>query len=312
MKKVVYLLAGPRGSGKTVFLSSVIDYFKTQHDWIVADLNSLLDLQEQLAAILYQKGKMKHYFLDKEFSFSFHGLTFSLSSKNPAPNITVLLNEMLDYLTKKGVSVLISIDEVTNNEYMGVFSLSYQSFYRNRYRVSLVMTGLYENFSKLENNESLTFLFRTPKIFMNPLNLRAIAYSYIDTLNMKEIDAIEVAKITKGYAFAYQLLGYILFQKGKKHVDEEVLHQLDIYLEERSYSKIYSELTKKEKQILTSIANGTKTNQKIMKMLDMKSNSLSSYKIALTKKGLIQNVDRGVVDFALPRFKEFILFKSLI
>ena len=122
---------------------------------------------------------------------------------------------MLDYLTKKGVSVLISIDEVTNNEYMGVFSLSYQSFYRNRYRVSLVMTGLYENFSKLENNESLTFLFRTPKIFMTPLNLRAIAYSYIDTLNMKEIDAIEAAKITKGYAFAYQLLGYILFQKGK-------------------------------------------------------------------------------------------------
>ena len=40
------------------------------------------------------------------------------------------------------------------------------------------MTGLFENISALENSNNLTFLLRTPKIFLKPLNSRAITMSY--------------------------------------------------------------------------------------------------------------------------------------
>lgn len=308
----LYFLTGPRGSGKTVTMSSIMDTFKAKDDWITVDLNPHLDLQEQLAATLYQKGKMKHHFIDKEFSFSFHGITFSLSGTNPVTNIANLLNVLFEYLKKKGVRVLISIDEVTNNEHMRIFAHSFQSLLREGYFVSLIMTGLYENFSKLENDKGLTFLFRAPKIYMTPLNLRAIAYSYMDTLKMSEDKAVEASLLTKGYAFAFQLLGYFLFESGKKEVDEEILHKLDVQLEEKSYAKIYSELSRKEKEILITIAEEKKNNQEIMKALNMKNNSLSTYKTSLSRKGIIDISERGTASFALPRFKEFILFKSLL
>ena len=45
-----------------------------------------------------------------------------------------------------------------------------------------------------------------------------------------------------------------------------------------------------------------------MDALNMKANSLSTYKISLSKKGLINPVERGVVSLTLPRFKEFVKF----
>ena len=66
----LYILVGARGSGKTVCMTSIANHYKEQKDWIVVDLNPHQDLLEQLAASLYQKGKLRRLFLKKEFSFS--------------------------------------------------------------------------------------------------------------------------------------------------------------------------------------------------------------------------------------------------
>ena len=307
-KQSIYILTGARGSGKTVTLTSIANDIKEKINWIVIDLNPLEDLLEQLAASLYQQGKLRKLFIDKEFSFSFKGVSFTISGKNPVTNVFNLLTIMFEYLKKKKIYILLTIDEVTNNEHMRIFAHSFQSFIRNDYNVSVIMTGLYDNISNLENEKTLTFLYRAPKKYLEPLNLRSIAYSYINQLNMNEDDAIEAAKITKGYAFAYQLIGYILFEKNKKKVDKDVLQELDLLLDERSYSKIWSELTNREKEIVSLIANNKSSNKEILEALNMKSNSLSSYKISLSKKGIIDVSQRGVASFILPRFKEFIQF----
>lgn len=309
-KQTIYILTGARGSGKTVALTTIANEIKKESNWIIIDLNPLEDLLEQLAASLYQKGKLNKLFIDKEFSFSFKGISFSISGKNPVTNIFNLIALMLEYLKKKKIYVLLTIDEVTNNEYMRVFAHSFQSFIRSDYNISVIMTGLYDNISNLENEKTLTFLYRAPKIQLMPLSLRSIAYSYINQLNMEEDDAIEAAKITKGYAFAYQLLGYILFKNDKRHVDKSVLQELDLLLDERAYSKIWSELTNREKEIVSSIANNKTSNKELLEALNMKSNSLSSYKISLSKKGIIDVRKRGVASFMLPRFKEFIKFNE--
>lgn len=307
-KQSIYILTGARGSGKTVALTSIANKIKEESNWIIVDLNPLEDLLEQLAASLYQKGKLRKLFINKEFNFSFKGVSFTISGNNPVTNIFNLLSLMFEHLKKKNIFVLLTIDEVTNNEYMRVFAHSFQSFIRNDYNVSVIMTGLYNNISNLKNEKSLTFLYRAPKMYLSPLNLRSIAYSYINQLSMDEDDAIEAAKITKGYAFAYQLIGYILFKENKKKVDKTVLQELDLLLDERSYSKIWSELTNREREIVSLIAHNKSSNKEILEALNMKSNSLSTYKISLSKKGIIDVSQRGVSSFMLPRFKEFIKF----
>lgn len=304
----LYMLIGPRGCGKTVLMTSVANHFQNDKNWIIVDLNPHDNMLDQLASSIYQRGKLKHLFLKKDFSFSFQGLSFSIVGENPVTNVFNLLDIMFEYLKKKGISVLITIDEVNNNQYMRVFAHSFQSFIRNNYSVFLLMTGLYENISSLENEKSLTFLYRSPKIYLEPLNLRAISYSYMEQLNLSEKQAIVAAKMTQGYAFAYQLLGYIMFEQQKKEIDSDVLKEFDLILDEKSYSKIWSELTQKEREIVTVIAYDKTTNQEIMDTLNIKSNSLAVYKGSLKKKGIINTQDRGVASFALPRFKEFVLF----
>lgn len=306
----LYILVGARGSGKTVCMTSIANHYRDDKKWLVVDLNPHQDLLEQLAASLYQKGKLKKLFIKKDFSFSFQGFSFSISGDEPISNVASLLDLMFSYLKKKGISVLINIDEANNNEHMRVFAHQFQYFLRQDYLVNLLMTGLYENISSLENEKSLTFLYRAPKIYLPPLNIRAIAYSYVDLLKMDEDVAIEAAKITKGYAFAYQLLGYILFNQKKKKVDDKVLREFDLMLDEKSYSKIYSELSNKEKEIITVVADGAFTNEEVMNALGIKSNALAVYKQQLFKKGIIDKSERGNMVFSLPRFKEFILFRN--
>ena len=40
------------------------------------------------------------------------------------------------------------------------------------------MAGLFDNISNLQNEKSLTFLYRAPKIFLEPLSIPAITTSY--------------------------------------------------------------------------------------------------------------------------------------
>lgn len=312
MNEPLYIFVGSRGIGKTVAITNIAKQFKDEKDWLVVDLNPHLDMLEQLAGLIYQKGQLKKLFLKSEFSFSFQGLSFSIRGDKPVDNILSLIDLMLSYLKKKNVKVLILIDEVVSNKNMKIFAHSYQSFIREDYPTYLLMTGLYENVSRLENDKSLTFLYRAPKIYLNNLNIRAVAYSYMDLLKMSEMDALEAAKTTKGYAFGYQLLGYILYNLDKKKVDAEVIREFDLALDEKAYSKIYSELTALEKEIVNAIAKGNNSNEQIMKEVKIKSNVLMLYKKALSKKGVIDISKRGESYFSLPRFKEFVLFQMML
>lgn len=51
----VYILTGPRGSGKTVTLGSITAFFENLDNWIIIDLNPHRDLETQFASSLYQK-----------------------------------------------------------------------------------------------------------------------------------------------------------------------------------------------------------------------------------------------------------------
>jgi len=302
-----YIITGPRGVGKTVALSTISNHFKQLDKWIVIDLNPEMDVLEQIAAKLYDEGKTKHLFLKVEFDFSFKGIGFSIKGSNPITNISTLINKMLEYLKKKDYKILLTIDEVVSNSNIKVFAHEFQSYLRDNLPVYLLMTGLYQNISLLQNQKTLTFLYRTPKIYLNELNIRAIVNSYKNIFNINESQAIEIAKLTNGYAYGYQLLGNILYKSGKYEITDKILEKYDELLQSHVYDKIFDELTDTEKEILI-FATSNPDNTFILNKAKLSKSSLSNYKKSLYLKGIIEKDYSRKITFSLPRFKEYLIF----
>ncbi len=307
-----FFINGVKGSGKTVMLTSISKHFQEENNWIVIDLNPLDDMREALAAKLYTSSKIKHLFIEKNFNFSFHGLSFSISGKNPILNIDDLLSKMFNELHKNNIKVLITIDEVSNNQYMRQLALSFQMLIRLDYELFILATGLYENISALENENNMTFLIRAPKLYLTPLSMPAIVSSYKSTLDLSDDEAVKCAKFTKGYAFAFQLLGYLMYENEAQSLNEELISKYDQYLDEFAYSKIWSGLTRVERKILEAFKSNSYVKvSTILLEANISKEYFSRYRDRLIKKGLIDGSTRGEVIFTLPRFYEFVQNKLM-
>ena len=302
----VFIISGIRGSGKTVAMASISEFYKKEENWLIVDLNPEYNLIEQLASKLLDVGKLKKLFIKTEFNFSFQGFGISLKGEIPISNVSSLLKNEFEYLKNKNIKVLITIDEISSNKYTKVFAHEFQSFLRENYNVYLIMTGLYQNVASFTKEKSLTFLYRAPKIFLKPLNLMAISNSYKSIFNLNDEESLKLSKFTKGYAYAYQLLGDILFLSKDYSLSEFNIQKFDEIIYERAYSIIFNELTLKEKEIL-STALDNPSNEYLIDKIKISKFQLSSYKNVLTKKGIIKSNSKEII-FALPRFKECLKF----
>ena len=74
------------------------------------------------------------------------------------------------------------------------------------------MTGLPELVLNIQNNKKLTFLLRSEKIVMTPLNNAAMVQTYQKVFDCPIEIAIKMAHLTAGYSYAFQLLGYLTFE----------------------------------------------------------------------------------------------------
>lgn len=302
-----FIITGVRGSGKTVLLTSIKKEIEKDDEWIVIELNSEGNVSESLIAKLYNASKVKKLFIDTNFSLSFSNISFSIKGNNPIFDSDDVLERIFKELKKQKKKVLLVMDEVINNTYLRKFILSFQMLIREECDLFLLMTGLYENISSLENSKNLTFLIRSPKIFLKQLSYSKIADSYKNSLSISNKEAFYFAEYTKGYAFAFQLLGYLLFEKDKKEIDNDIEENFDNYLKEFSYFKIFNELSDNEKLILKSIKNSEDEKvELILKRTNMPKTSFSKYRDKLIKRGIITSNSYGKISFSLPRFKEFI------
>ena len=164
------------------------------------------------------------------------------------------------------------------------------------------MTGLKENIKAIKNDKSLTFLLRSPKIRLEPLSLFQISSRYESELQVSQEEAKELAGITKGYAFAFQAMGMLYFDKKKNETLDSVLSKLDEMLDDFVYHKIWEALSEQERQITRIIPDeGIKTKE-ICEKLSMTSSSFSKYQERLKKKGLMKSPKYGYVELTLPRF----------
>ena len=298
-----FMITGVRGTGKTVLLSKLTKEFENNKDWIVVDLNPERDMLNSLASQIYNNSKVKHLFLKAKFNLSFNGIGLSVENDKPSDDIESIISKMVEYLSEKDIKLLITIDDAANNQNIKIYAHTFQALLRKNFKVFMLMTGLYENINSIQNNKSLTFLSRVPKLILKPLNMPAIKDSYEEIFNIDTDIAVKMSKLTEGYAYAYQVLGYLMWEEGDKKISKKLLSQFDQYLSEFVYDKIWEGLSEKEINIIIKISRN--------ESLDMKPNEISVYRDRLIKYGVLVSKQRGKLSFALPRFKEYIDNKLL-
>ena len=303
----IYMVTGVRGSGKTVMMTNIAGILSERNDWIVVELNATRDLLQSLASKLYAVPKLHECFLKARLDFSAFGLGVTIENAAPVTDVEDMVAKMLDQIRKQGMRLLITIDEVVYSEQMKVFVSAFQIFMRQDYPIFLLMTGLYENIYELQNDKSLTFLYRAPKIILEPLSLTAVCQHYMDIFRLDKESAGKMAALTRGYPFAFQVLGYLYWEHRDTKTVQEILPEYDQYLEEYVYSKIWSEMSDKDKEIMQQLAESGEIKVKdLREQLEMSSEQFSVYRERLKRKGVIDTRKYGKISMALPRFEEFI------
>ena len=105
-----------------------------------------------------------------------------------------------------------------------------------------------------------------------------------------------MAELTKGYPFAFQVLGYLTWNHSGHY--EVVIDEYEQYLSEFVYDKIWSELSQKDRIVA------------IREHLGMETNEFNPYRKRLIKKGIVSGETRGYVFFTLPLFERYVIDNS--
>ncbi|MCR5520575.1 MAG: ATP-binding protein [Lachnospiraceae bacterium] len=302
----IYMITGIRGCGKTVFMTEVSKEIGKEKDWIVVELNSQQDLMTDLAATLGSENNLAKMFKSASINLSLFGIGLEVKDSVPVSSIQVALEKMLESLKKHKKKVLICIDEVTVTTHMKTFAGAFQIFVRKDLPIYLLMTGLYENINILQNEKSLTFLYRAPKIELKPLNIGSIMENYKENFNLKPDEAGKMAALTKGYSFAFQVLGYFTFRQGGDY--KKAIPEFRQYLEDYVYEKVFSEMSAGDRKFVYSLACTENGKAKDIKTKGSFSDSeYSVYRDRLIKRGVINGSEHGFVRFTLPLFDEYVI-----
>ncbi len=302
----MFLITGVRGSGKTVMMTEISRKLRTREEWVVIELNPSVDLLQGMLSKLNSNPVCAGIIKSAKIDLSFWGFGVSIEGAAPITDAETAIIAILEKMKKNGKKLLVTIDEVTNNEFMHVFAGSFQIFVRQDLPIFLLATGLYENIDELQNEKNLTFLYRAPKIQLKPLNQQAIIKKYMNIFQIEREQAAQMAELTKGYPFAFQVLGYLTWNNHGNY--REVLEEYEQYLSEFVYDKIWSELSRKDRVVARGIAETDSGKIKdIRERLGMETNQFNPYRKRLIKKGILSGEMRGYVHFTLPLFEDYVL-----
>ena len=315
------LISGVRGVGKTALLSDVCNEIRTDKKWIVADIPSNSNILETLVQTIHVKASSElRKALDSidGVSVSILGVGFSYSAKDNKVNYQLLLEQMLEKMQENNTHLLVAIDEVTANKQVKLFASVYQIMVRRNYPISLVMTGLPKNISELQNDSVLTFLLRSARVDLPLLNKISVTYSYKRTFEDggKQIATNVLNKmtaLTNGYSYAFQLLGYLVWNTGADEITSETVDSvMETYKENlfrNAYFKIYEELSSVDKKFVDVMAMSEDTSvsmKYITEQMGKNAGYISTYRRRLIDSGVIQADSYGYVAFSLPLFDEYI------
>ncbi len=319
--KYVYKIVGLRGSGKSVEYRNVINTFSGKPGWLVYTLSAAGDPVATLIAKL-----SKESFIDAERHTT--ATTFGGSAAanaliiNGSANVSVTktaeanpkydspeatLDEMVQRANDNGYRILVGIDDISKTPEMVKFlSIWGAMLLEDQKKIYLVCTGLAKNIEDFATEPSLTFFKRSDLVEIGPLDKFAIASMYQKLLSIDEMEAVKLAKFTKGYAYAYQVLGSLYFKKREEEKFEDLIPEFDKTLFRDSYDLIWRSLTNAEKEMVKGIVYSENGKTSEIKSFMNTPASYDTLRARLENKHLINTEQRGVLRIDLPRFDQYV------
>lgn len=319
--KFIYKIVGLRGSGKSVEYRKIINRLMGRDGWLVYTLSAAGDPLSTLTAML-----SKESFIDDRLhstavsagaSAGATGVIVKGSAgfeltKTSAPNTLYYsaeaeLSEMIQTANDNGYKVLVGIDDIARTPDMVKFLSVWGSMLLDdRKKIYFVCTGLANNIEDFANEPNLTFFKRSDPVETGPLNKYEIALMYRKLLGVDETESVKLAKFTCGYAYAYQVLGSLYFDKRKQDTFEDLIPMFDRILFADSYDLIWKSLTNAEQELVRLIVNSPSGRTAEIKSSMSNPKGYDSLRQRIRNKHLINTEERGLVRIDLPRFKEYI------
>ena len=315
------LVYGQRGCGKTSFMTAICQELEKENTFLVLNIPSSGNILLSYIQGIYSKtSKSIQKMLDSldGLSLSVFGLQIEYNKKESGQiNFQILLEKMLKKLAEKEIVVLAVIDEVKASNELRNFISIYQILLQQNLPVRLLLAGLPQNISELQNDNQLTFLLRAPRITLEALDSSTVRFNYKTAFENggKLTDESALDKMTKacgGYAYAFQLLGWLVWKKTKDSVSDKdidsVLDEYKMLLFRNAYIKISESFSQMDKVFVINMAkNKNSTSMKTLVELTGKSNAyLSNYRARLLDAQVIKQTAYGYVGFVLPYFRDFV------
>jgi len=130
--------------------------------------------------------------------------------------------------------------------------------------------------------------------------------SYGRIFGLNQDQALDMARQTKGYSYAFQVLGYYTWKY--RNDPTRIQAEYKQHLEEYVYEKIWQELSGEDRRVAWGVAMtpGGEVSA-VRELLQMNSNSFTTYRTRLIRKGILNGDQYGVVRFELPLFDRFVI-----
>ncbi len=315
------LIYGQRGSGKTTFMSALCQEIEKQKDFIILNIPSSGNILQSYVQGIYNKtSKAIQKTLDSldGISLSVLGVQFEYNKKdNSQVNYQILLEKILKKLLEKKITVLAVIDEVKASSSLKDFISVYQILLQQNLSVCLLLAGLPQNISDIQNDNQLTFLLRAPRITLEPLDDSIVRYNYKKAfekggkvLSEKILD--KMTRLCGGYAYAFQLLGWLVWKNTTNAISEKevdsVLDEYKMLLFRNAYIKISESFSQMDKVFVVCMAKkqGATSMKKLVEETGKSNAYLSNYRARLLDSQVIKKTSYGYVAFVLPYFRDFV------
>lgn len=306
-----FFVTGVRGSGKTSFLTRIEQLLNKDTDCYCINLINEDGILTNLARKLYQQHGSK---LSKMFDI-FESIKIgavTLTRHTEIPNVDEMLEELMQSIKKQNKYVVVTIDEVNDSKAMRSFAQMYNALKRQSYPIYAVMTGLPDLVLDLQNNERLTFLLRSQKIVMQPLDNQDMENAYQTVFDSNFEVAHQMARMTNGYSYAFQLLGDVYYRYLKRKQLSPTLENLDaikkqyeITLFNNAYQKIFAGVSETDRKYLVTILNHPKLSDSAQ-VMGKSMGYVSQYRKRMIDRKIIKPSTYGKVQYTLPLFDKFI------
>jgi len=308
-------IEGPRGVGKSVILNEFSDQLPKNKFIVIRTTNNadmLKHINNQLAELTSPTIKA----ITSEF-----GLTgvakLSTTYTTTAQSCMTSMLDMLNTLAKKQTVVII-IDEVqssySNMEIMaGVYNLAITS----GLNLVLIMSGVREDIVDMLRVKGMTFLRRSTQIPVNALGFDGMMNAYLSAfnekleINLSEEQARQMTKATRGYAYAFQLLGFEVGKRVRQTVSEQVIDTSIQSMKRLLFSEVYEHLMNHLPDALYAYLIELPLNENIFdtkiadRVLGLSPSAAGNRRKRLLDYGILTRLHNGEYTFTLPFWSEF-------